>query len=91
MSRARLSRVPRAVLALAVFLSWMGGTLFHFHPEDAPTCKVCQALHSNQADVPAQNAPAPLSRTAERIGPLASTGQTEAPVPAPHGRAPPSA
>ena len=80
----------RAVLGLALFACWLGGAIFHVHLGNAnPDCSVCQALHANQADVPAQiSAPAPSIRF-ERVAPVYESRVASSLLLVPTGRAPP--
>ena len=81
----------RAILALAIFLSWLGGAFFHTHPVAAAPCKVCHALQVNQADLP-DNATAPnLLRTVDRIAATAESHTADVLLRVPQGRAPPLA
>ncbi len=87
----RSGNALRAILGLAVFVSWLGTALFHFHDGAAPACKVCQALQANQADVPAQSAaPEPLQKY-ERLASSLSPSYFTTLLLVPEGRAPPLA
>lgn len=84
-------RSIRAVLTLAVFASWLGGTLLHNHDAAATPCKVCQVLQANQAELPSQGiAPRP-AMTPERIAAQATAQSAGALILLPQERAPPLA
>ena len=79
----------RALLTLAVFLSWLGGAVFHTHPVAAAPCKVCHALQVNQADLPDRASAPNLLRTVERIAATTGSQTSDVLLRVPQGRAPP--
>lgn len=86
-----MSRAGSAALALAVFLAWMGGALFHFHAGSALGCKTCQALQANQAELPVQGHATRSLATCERVAATSPAQAVEVLLLVPQGRAPPLA
>ena len=78
-----------AAVGLVIFVAWLGGAYFHVHDVASPSCKVCQALQSNQAALATPGA-TPRPSIADRRVPIAATPQSVEPhLLVPQGRAPP--
>lgn len=98
-SPIRNIRSIRALLALAVLASWLGGALFHnlggalFHSHGAAAgpCKVCQVLQANPAALSSVAIPARPHITAERIAARSLVQSADDLLLVPQGRAPPLA
>ena len=84
-------RAIRAILALAVFASWLGGALFHNHDAASASCKVCQVLQANQADLPSHGSVPRPSVTSDLIATQTSVQAAYVLLLAQRGRAPPLA
>lgn len=88
MSRSRAALRLPVVLALALFLAWLGVGMAHQHAED-PTCQICKLLHSGAADV-GRTASAPAPGTSyERVALTADLAPADHALPLPRGRSPP--
>ena len=79
------------LLTMVIFVSWLGGAVFHNHGPTSSPCKVCQALQSNQADLPVEYTTARPAPTSERLAGAAPPQSIVALLLVPEGRAPPSA
>ena len=84
-------RRSRALLVLAVFLTWIGGAAFHTHTAGTVPCKVCQALQAYQADLPGHATAPELLPGVERIAAAAGSQAADVLLPVPKGRSPPLA
>jgi hypothetical protein len=90
MNRAPSRRRRFAILALALFVAWLGAGVLHHHAP-TPDCQFCKVVPGGVADLtPIVRAPAPAI-TLERIAPAASDSPAERLAAIPRGRAPPTA
>ena len=86
---ARSKRTTFTLLALALFVAWLGAGVLHHH-DPAPNCQFCKIVPGGVADLtPVTNAPAPTF-TPERISSTTTDLRAEGLAAIPHGRAPPT-
>ena len=86
---ARTKRTSYALLALALFVAWLGAGVLHHH-DPAPNCQFCKIVPGGIADLtPILHAPAP-SISPERIAPAPAGDPAERLAAIPRGRAPPT-
>lgn len=87
---ARSKLTSYALLALALFVAWLGAGVLHHHGP-APNCQFCKIVPGGVADLtPILPAPSP-SITPERIAPAPAGEPAERLAAIPRGRAPPIA
>ncbi len=87
---ARSRRTSFALLALALFVAWLGAGVLHHH-DPAPNCQFCKIAPGGVADLtPLPHDPAP-SIAPERIAPAPAGAPADRLAAIPNGRAPPTA
>ena len=86
---ARSKRNRFAVLALALFVAWLGAGVLHHHAP-TPDCQFCKVVPGGVAELtPLIHAPAPTI-TPEQIAPTPTDSPTLRLAAIPRGRAPPT-
>lgn len=89
MTGARSLRGILAVLALGLFVAWLGAGVLHHH-DPAPNCQLCKVVHGGIADLTRlSDTPTPTLRY-ERFSPKPTDSPTERLAAIPRGRAPPT-
>ncbi len=82
-------RTLPALIALVVFLAWLGAGVVHQHPA-GPSCQLCKLIHNAPADLVRRAAAPEPNQVFERILPGSSTAITHLDPIIPRGRAPPT-
>lgn len=86
---ARSIRTSFALLALALFVAWLGAGVLHHH-DPAPNCQFCKVVPGGIADlIPATHAPTPTENP-ERVSSASTDSPAERLAAIPRGRAPPT-
>lgn len=86
---SRTIRGALAVLALGLFVAWLGAGVLHHHGP-APTCQFCKVVHGGVADLARlPDTPSPAF-TSERFAPKTTDSPADRRFAIPHGRAPPT-
>jgi len=90
MTNSASRRFLPAVLALAVFLAWLGVAITHQHSA-GPTCQFCKLVHNTPGDFARLTTTPEPSRTVVRIMSVSREPFAHNAVTIPQGRAPPAA
>ena len=86
---ARSRRTGFALLALALFVAWLGAGVLHHHGP-APNCQFCKVVPGGIADI-ALTTQAPTPTTShERVASASADSPAERLAVIPRGRAPPT-